>query len=71
MSNVVVLVCCEECQSRLEDCECEPGFPWGVVDSDSIYGDAAQQTVAPDRTTSCIECESWHNKGVVCQRCFH
>ena len=33
--------------------------------------EATEQIVAPDGTTSCIECESWHKKGVICQRCFH
>ncbi len=36
-----------------------------------FVGKATEQGVAPDvATLPCIECESWHNKGMICQRCF-
>lgn len=33
MSNIV----CEECFRRLENCECLPGFPFGVVCPGTVY----------------------------------
>lgn len=32
-------IVCEVCLNRLEDCECEPGFPYGIFDPDDIYGE--------------------------------
>lgn len=44
---------CERCNRRLEDCECEPGFPYGVFDPEDFYGDKAK--AAATRHTGAVK----------------
>lgn len=45
-------IACDRCGNRTEDCECEPGFPWGEVCPILIYNPANH----PDDLNDCGFC---------------